>query len=297
MFSRTTSYNSSMLPSPRVLLSIDYEPWFALTRRYDALPGPRQRRKLDGGFSLHALDPILDMLGEAKASIYLVGEIADWYPEIPQRITAHGHELGLHCQVHRPLVETAELEKDLCASQGWREAHGVRGYRAPMIGIREEAYPLLKRHGFDYSSSIYAPAGTLLKKDGVWELPVSTLSMFGSPQDLRAPREFSTGLLLGGEVPYGSSFMIGLLSDSVLRILERQLKAGYSPVIILHPYELARPEGFLRRLWPDVASHPLLFPFTLTKSNFLKKLLRAFPVSPLATYLDEALALQEAAHV
>ncbi len=279
-----------MPPTPRVLLSIDYEPWFALTRRYDSLLGSEQRCELDGGFSQRALDPILDMLGQAKASIYLVGEIADWYPEIPQKIAAHGHELGLHCQIHRPLVETDELEKDIRASQNWRAAYKVCGYRAPMVGIREEAYPLLEYYGFRYSSSIYAPAGTLLKKDGLWELPVSTFSMFGSPQNLSAPREFSTGLLMGGEVPYGSSFMIGLLSDNILRIIERQLKAGHSPVIILHPYELVRPERFVRRLWPDLASHPLLFPFTLDKSNFLKKLLRAFPVSPLITYLDEALA-------
>ena len=286
-----------MPPTPRVLLSIDYEPWFALTRRYDSLVGQQQRRELDGGFSQHAIDPILDMLGDAKASLYLVGEIADWYPEIPQKIAARGHELGLHCQIHRPLVETDELEKDIRASQSWRTKYNVRGYRAPMVGIREEAYPLLERYGFRYSSSIYAPAGTLLKKGGLWELPVSTLSMFGSPQNLNAPRAFSTELLLGGEVPYGSSFMVGLLSGSVLHILERQLKAGCSPVIILHPYELVRPESFVRRLWPDLASHPLLFPFTLNKSNFLKKLLRAFPVSPLVTYLDEALALNEAAHV
>ena len=91
--------------------------------------------------------------------------------------------------------------------------------------------------------------------------------------------------------------MIGLLSDSVLRIIESELKAGHCPVIILHPYELVRPAAFLRRIWRDVAAHPLLLPFTLDKSSFLKKLLRAFPVSPLATYLDEALALPEAAGV
>lgn len=286
-----------MPPSPRVLLSIDYEPWFALTRRYDSLTGAQQRCELDGGFSLRALDPIIELLGDAKASIYLVGEIADWYPDVPHKIRAAGHELGLHCQVHRPLVNIAELEKDIAASQGWRTQYGVRGYRAPMVGISEDAYPLLERSGFSYSSSIYAPAGTLLQKGGVWEMPVSTLSFFGRPEDLTAPRNFSTQLLLGGEVPYGSSFMIGLLSDSVLHILERELKAGNSPVIIMHPYELVRPEAFLRRLWTDVAAHPLLFPFTLEKSDFLKKLLRAFPVSPLGTYLDELLAERETPHV
>ena len=66
-----------MPPSPRVLLSIDYEPWFALTRRYDLLSDPLQRQTLDDGFTKRAIDSILDMLGPAKASIYIVGEIDD----------------------------------------------------------------------------------------------------------------------------------------------------------------------------------------------------------------------------
>jgi hypothetical protein len=276
-----------MPPSPRVLLSIDYEPWFALTRRYDALSNPEQRRDLDGGFTLRALDPILEMLDGAKTSIYLVGEIAEWYSEVPQKIIAAGHELGLHCQIHRPLVNVDELAADVLASAGWRRHYGVRGYRAPMVGISEAAYPLLESAGFFYSSSIYAPAGTLLKKGGLWELPVSTLSLFGHPDKLAAPRDFSTQLLLGGEVPYGSSFMIGLIPSLVLKILERELRAGLNPVIILHPYELVRPEAFLTRLGRDMASHPLLYPFTLNKSGFLKSLLKHFPVSPLAAYLDE----------
>ncbi len=39
-----------------------------------------QRRDLDGGFTRQALDPILDLLDGTRASIYLVGEIADWAP-------------------------------------------------------------------------------------------------------------------------------------------------------------------------------------------------------------------------
>jgi len=275
------------MPAPRVLLSLDYEPWFALTRRYDAWRDQNQRRDLDAGFTLRALDPILELLGEAKASFYLVGEIAEWYPEIPQKVIAAGHELGLHCQFHRPLIDEKELALDLAASAAWRERYHVRGYRAPMVGISEAAYPLLEAGGFTYSSSIYAPSGNLHRKGGLWELPVSTLSLFGQPAGLTAPRAFSPQLLAGGEVPYGSSFMIGLMPNLILKILERELRAGLSPVIILHPYELIRPEAFLRRLGRDVVLHPLLFPFTLTKSNFLKTLLKHFPVSPLAAYIDE----------
>ena len=280
-------YNSAAMISPRVLLSIDYEPWFALTRRYDSLGDPQQRRDLDDGFTLRALDPILEMLGEAKASFYLVGEIGGWYPEIPQKIVAAGHELGLHCQFHRPLVDELELAKDLAASAAWRAQYHVQGYRAPTVGISEAAYPLLKQAGFSYSSSIYAPSGHLIEKSGMLELPVSTLSLFNRPAELTAPRHFSPGLLAGGEVPYGSSFMIGLMPKLILKILEREIRAGLSPVIIMHPYELVRPESFLRRMGRDVASHPLLFPFTLRKSNFLKTLLANFSVSPLLAYIEK----------
>ena len=275
------------MPSPRVLLSIDYEPWFALTRRHDSLTDHEQRRALDDGFTQRALDPILDLLGDAKASIYLVGEIAAWYPEVPQKIVAAGHELGLHCQIHRPLVDESELAKDLAASAEWRARYNVRGYRAPMIGIREAAYPLLKAAGFTYSSSIYAPSGHLIDKGGLLELPVSTLSLFNQNSTLRAPRHFSPKLLAAGEVPYGSSFMIGLMPKLILKILEREIRAGFSPVIILHPYELVRPSRFRSRMARDLAAHPLLFPFTIDKSNFLIALLKNFPVSPLLSYIEE----------
>ena len=282
---------------PRVLLSIDYEPWFAFIRRHDAITTSETRRELDGGFSRSAIVSILEQLGDVKASFYLVGEVAEWYPQVPRLIVSAGHELGLHCQIHRPLVNVLELEKDIRASAGWRNQFNIRGYRAPMVGISEDAYPLLKNAGFFYSSSIYAPAGTILEKDEVWELPVSTRRIFGHRrQPLLAPRDFSMRLLLNGEMPYGSSFSIGMLGDVMFRILEHDLKAGLSPVIILHPYELVRPDNFLRRALPDLVMHPQLLPFVLDKSKFLKKLLRAFPVSPLGIYLDEVLSLQANAH-
>src|SRR5919108_1089240 len=141
--------------TPRVLLSIDYEPVFALFRHYDRITDVKTRRDLDAGFTLQAIDPILSQLGQSKASIYLVGEIVEWYPEVPQKIVTAGHELGLHCHIHRPLVNVTELADDLAESAVWCRQYDVRGYRAPMVGIHEEAYALLERFGFQYSSSIY----------------------------------------------------------------------------------------------------------------------------------------------
>lgn len=282
-----------MHPNPRVLLSIDYEPWFALFRQYDRLRDSEQRRQLDEGFTAYAIDPILEQLGDSRASLYLVGEIADWYPDVPQKIVAAGHELGLHCQIHRPLVNVSELADDLRASDRWRRQYGVRGYRAPMVGISEDAYVLLKEAGFAYSSSIYAPAGTFLQKKEIWEIPVSTARLGANHRDYLAPRDFSFKLLMGGEFPYGSSFSIGLFGKNVLKVLERELSCGRSPVIILHPYELATPARS-SRLTRDLIRNPHLVPFLRNKSGFLKSLLGHFPVSPLGTYLDELLKMRAA---
>src|SRR5271157_1541685 len=274
-----------MLPSPRVLLTIDYEPWFALSRRYDKLQNSIERRNLDGGFTLQAIDPIIEKLGGSKISFYLVGEIAEWYPEIPQKIVSAGNELGFHCQIHRPLVGMDDLATDIRASASWVKNYGVRGYRAPMVGISEAAYPLLEESGFVYSSSIYAPAGTLLQKGRVWEIPVSTLRLGRGERTYVAPRQFTLGLLLAGEYPYGSSLSIGLMGKIILYILENELKMGFSPVLFMHPYEIVRPSHWASRIGRDVWRNPLLWPFTWNKAGFLTSVLRNFPVSPIGTYL------------
>lgn len=282
-----------MFPSPRVLLSIDYEPCFALFRHYDALTDPSQRLDIDAGFTLRAVDPLLELLGDAKASIYLVGEIAGWYPEIPNKIVSAGHELGLHCHIHRPLKNADELAQDIRASAHWLKQYQVRGYRAPMVGISEAAYPLLEANGFTYSSSIYAPAGVLLQKGNMWEIPVSTTGS-QKTEGYTAPRDFTLKLLLAGEFPYGSSFSTGLLGKQILKFIERDLKRGLSPAVILHPYELVSP-GISARLMLDLVRNPHLVPFLRNKSGFLKALLKHFPVSPLGTYLDEVLKMKAAA--
>lgn len=278
--------------TPRVLLSIDYEPVFALFRHYDGLTDSIQRRNLDAGFTMHALDPILETLGDSKASIYLVGEIVEWYPEVPQKIVSAGHELGLHCHIHRPLGNVDELAVDLRASAPWCKQYRVRGYRAPMIGINEAAYRLLGEAGFLYSSSIYAPAGVILQKGQVWEIPVSTFRVHEKNGTYIAPRDFSLRLLMDGEIPYGSSFSIGLMGTRILKIIEQEFKRGLSPVIVLHPYELVKPAASTR-LTRDLVLNPLFLPFLRDKSLFLSELLRNFPVSPLGTYLDENLKTTE----
>ncbi|MBE0669498.1 MAG: polysaccharide deacetylase family protein [Anaerolineales bacterium] len=276
-----------MTPSPRLLLTIDYESWFALSRRHDFLASEK-RFALDEGYSRDAIDPILEMLGEAKASFYLVGELVEWYPDLPQKIFNAGHEVGFHCQVHRPLTIVSDIKHDLQTSAGWRKKYKVHGFRAPMINTVESVYPLLEQNNFTYSSSLYAPTGTILQKGKIWEIPASTLPLLGRPSNFHAPRRMDLSLIFGGEFPYGSSFMSGLFAKTVFKIIEKELKAGLSPVIFLHPYEIVPPTRWPARLARDLFANPLLFPFTRNKSFFLNDLLHNFPISTVEAYVNEA---------
>lgn len=275
-----------MTPSPRLLLTIDYEPWFALSRKHD-FQSPESRCSLDEGTSRQALDPILEILGDHKTSFYLVGEMVGWYPELPEKILGAGHEVGFHCHIHRKLNSVKEIEKDLIASADWLKKYNVQGYRAPMVNTVEGVYPLLKKYGLTYSSSLYAPTGTVINKDGVLEIPVSTLPLQKRRSHFHAPRYMSPELLLLGEFPYGSSFTSGVFPRTVFRIIERALQSGKSPVIFLHPYEIVTPSRFTQRLTNDLFRNPLLYPFTLNKSNFLKNLLKHFPTSTMQDYIKE----------
>lgn len=273
-----------MPPSPRLLLTIDYESWFAPSRRYDFLP-PEKRFALDDNFCNQVIDPILEIFDDKKVSFYLVGELIDWYPDLPQKILDAGHEVGFHCQIHRPLINESEIEKDFKASAEWRKKYNVMGYRAPMINTIEGVYPLLKKYNFTYSSSIYAPSGNVTQKGKIQEVPVSTSPLLSKPKKLSAPRNMNLSLVLGGEFPYGSSMMSGLFRKTVFNIIEKELKAGLSPVIFLHPYEIISPENFTKKFAIDMFHHPLLYPFTLNKSAFLKDLLKNFPTSTMKDYL------------
>jgi hypothetical protein len=73
----------------------------------------------------------------------------------------------------------------------------------------------------------------------------------------------------------------------VFNIIEREFKAGKSPVIFLHPYELITPPRWYKRMAKDLFFHPELLPFMFNKSKFLKDLLRKFPTSTMQDYLKE----------
>jgi polysaccharide deacetylase family protein (PEP-CTERM system associated) len=147
------------------------------------------------------VDLILSILGEGniKATFFTLGWIAERYPAMVRRIVDNGHELASHGYGHLRVSDqrSDEFIDDITRSKGLLEDIGGRpvlGYRAPSFSIGGGnlwALDLLRNAGYRYSSSIYpvkhdhygmpdAPRFAFYPngKDGLLELPISTLRLF-----------------------------------------------------------------------------------------------------------------------
>ena len=97
---------------------------------------------------------------KAKATFFVVGEIAEKFPKQIKQILAAGHEVASHSHTHRNLKQLRfdEIEKEVLESKQALEKLGckVKGFRAPAGISPIELNEVLKKHKYTYSSSIIA---------------------------------------------------------------------------------------------------------------------------------------------
>lgn len=184
------------------VLTIDIEDWFHLLD----FEGTRDSAAWDNFPTTFAgsLDHILEILAEAKtkATFFVLGWMAEKYPEAIRTVVAMGHEIGSHSYAHQLVYEqsSAEFIKDLRKSLDiLSDLYGrqVVSYRAPGFSIRKDslwAFDLLIENGITVDCSIF-PTGRAhggLKSYGrsvpriiranagqLLELPMSTIVVGG----------------------------------------------------------------------------------------------------------------------
>lgn len=148
------------------------------------------------------VDRILELLDrhKIKATFFTLGWIAKRYPSVVKSIVENGHELASHGYAHHRVTELdhEQFHADIMRSKKLLEDIGsvpVTGYRAPSFSINQDnlwALDCLQKAGYKYSSSIYpvkhdhygmpdAPrfAFRPTGPDGILELPVTTVRLFG----------------------------------------------------------------------------------------------------------------------
>lgn len=186
---------------------------------------------------------ILNLLREYKthATFFVLGWVADRYPELVQEIAADGHEIATHGYWHQliyrqtPEEFATDLENSLEAIQKALGSYSVVGYRAPVFSITNQslwALDILQKHGIKYDSSIFpvavhdrygiSNADRFANEigEGLWEFPPSTVQLGKR------------------NLPVAGGGYFRLFPLPLTRWAIRQINAeGQPAVIYLHPWE------------------------------------------------------------
>ena len=195
---------------------------------------------------------MLALFGEygAKATCFILGEVAEAYPALVRRIAAEGHELGVHGWHHHRIfqLDTVSCRSSLERAKKLLEdlsGRPVCGYRAVAMSITRStwwAYDVLADLGFSYSSSIYPFRGKHYGVAGARLGPQQVATRNGSsvleiPLSVVRVGPLCLPALGGG---YLRHFPIAY-SRIALRAIEKE---GRRAVVYLHPYELDSTASF-----------------------------------------------------
>jgi polysaccharide deacetylase family protein (PEP-CTERM system associated) len=186
---------------------------------------------------------VLQILRDAgvRATMFVLGKLAETFPEVVREIRAERHEVASHGYGHVEVFKQSreEFARDIHRSKDlleWIVGEPVKGYRAPDFSITREslwALEILAEAGFQYDSSIFPirharyglpewpayPVRVELECKEIIELPIATLCFGG--------RNWPAG---GGG--YGR-----LLPGAVSRYFARRVMASAPFVFYCHPYE------------------------------------------------------------
>jgi polysaccharide deacetylase family protein (PEP-CTERM system associated) len=226
------------------LLSFDLEEYFhgPAFSHLPAAQWPRLRPRLPGN-----LQELLSILGEQKATFFVLGWVARTYPNLVRQIKDLGHEIACHGDMHRHIWDLSprEFREDLLAAkQALEDIIGAEiiGYRAPTFSVVKKtlwALPLIREAGFLYDSSIFPirhdrygipdfPRQPFQILDDFWEIPLSTLRIFGM------------------NFPCGGGGYLRLYPYCLTRFCLTRLHRENLPLVFYqHPWELDRSKGIM----------------------------------------------------
>ncbi|MBN1654674.1 MAG: DUF3473 domain-containing protein [Deltaproteobacteria bacterium] len=255
--------------SDRIVLTIDVEDWFhanfqsAGTYHDETLPS----RVRPG------VDALLDMLERkhGHATFFLLGCVAERYPDIVRRIADAGHEVACHGWSHSLVYRQSahQFEQDILRARSLlRElsAQEVIGFRAPSWSITNNslwALNILAEQGFKYDSSIF-PAATYLY--GVDRAPVVPyrIKLRSEKRLIEIPP--SVLQLAGRRLGVGGGFYLRALPLRLQRAVIRSYAARGAPFLFyVHPREFD-PESWKLRL-PLSFKEQLIHRFGISKSR------------------------------
>lgn len=227
-------------------LTVDVEEWYhtCLVPDYvDPARRPPLAEELDG-----LLPELLELLADcgARATFFVLGEVAQRLPQRVRQIAEAGHEVASHGWFHLRAnqLPPAAFAGELARSKELLEqlvGAAVHGFRAPEWSLRHAANPrllLVAEAGFTYDSSLapYLFAGRLSNRR--WPQRIRWPATAARPE--RTLFELPP-LTFGGplRLPAGSWPGRLVAPQRLIRAADRCAAAGGLPVAVVHPWEVS----------------------------------------------------------
>lgn len=278
MDNRKNISESTSLP---IALTFDVEDWYmGLELPLDEWEGKEGRLEV-------GLKKILDLLKEfdRKATFFILGSVAEKYPDEVREIATDGHEIGSHGYSHTMVYkltpdefrdEVRRTDKLLTDITGQRP----RGFRAPYYSITKKslwALDILVDEGYKYDSSIYPGYNY---RYGIVDSPTETYIHPG-----RNIIEFPGSMmeLFGKKIGIGGAYLRILPLFLTIRGIRERLKDGKDTMLYLHPWEFDPKHPKIKVAPLATMTHYFRLKGTYSK---LKKILMEFPTTTMGEMVD-----------
>jgi polysaccharide deacetylase family protein (PEP-CTERM system associated) len=222
------------------ILSFDLEDWYQIACRMMTGELPPARETL-----FRQMDVLLELLDQhrSRATFFVLGTVAERFPQLIRRISAEGHEIAAHGYAHLCVHQLSrkQFEEDTRRARDiLRDTVGVPvlGYRAPLFSINTRslwALEVLAELGFHYDSSIFPIHHS---RYGIPDFATSPAryKLPGCRQIIELP--LATFSLAGLRIPVAGGGYFRLLPLWFLRRAVRQSERQRLPMTTyFHPYE------------------------------------------------------------
>lgn len=272
------------------LLGIDFEDWYhpELIQRH--IPSVKHEPTVING-----LDKILDLLrrNDTFATFFVVGELLELKPELLDRITESGHEIGFHTMHHTRLDSFESKEKFVDEIRKFHNATNgkSKGFRAPTFSINQKSawvIDVLSNEGYVYDSSV-VPA-----KTSMYGLPNAELKPYkissssiekNDPNGKLMEFPLLTTKLLGKQIPAGGGFYIRFLPNSIINSAITNYEKNNMPsTFYIHSWELT-PE-FMKKI--DLPFKDAFITYHNISKTFsrMEKLFKKFKFTSFDRYIE-----------
>lgn len=291
--SRPTTERGSTDTAPTNAISFDLEHWYSATLLSDEVDDPVDHVE-------ESVAIVLDVLRrhDVRATFFVVGKLAETYPDLVRGLADEGHEIASHGHTHTPLFELtpAEFGTELRRSAAAIErASGVEplGFRAPNFSVTREtewAFRVLAASNYQYDSSVF-PVKTPMY--GVFGAPNRPYDVaLTDPFSERRDGQVGSGLVecplsiadVRLPLPIAGGFYARVLPTWVLVRGVRHLnRHGVPATVYFHPWEF----NPAVRIDCSLPKRVVSFTGIERTERKLSRLLETFEFGPVRTVLEE----------